>query len=171
MAVISPLVDISLVALAVVAVSRLLQARMIDKGKQKAAQARMKEKQAKIKQLMRNNDDKSRQEMQRLQQEMFEEMSETMQGSLRYMMFSLPIFFGAYFVLGMFYGGISFETPFLVPKFEGFFLFNPFTWMPTDWVMHTGWLKWYFITYLIVSIALGIVLKIKEKVTEESKAL
>ena len=88
---------------------------------------------------------------------------------MRYMMFSLPIFFGAYFILGQLYGIEMFETPFLVPKFENFFMFNPLTWIPTAWVSQTGWLKWYFLTYLITSIVLGIVLKIKEKIMEASK--
>jgi len=171
MAVISPIVDISLVALAVVAVSRFLQSKMIDKEKQKAAQTRMKEKQAKIKELMQNTDEKSKSEMQKLQQEMFEEMGESMQGTMRYMIFSLPIFFGAFFILGSFYGGMYFQAPFPVPKFQDFFFLNPLTWIPVGFVLETGWLKWYFMTYLIVSIVLGITLKIKEKVQEQSKAL
>jgi len=171
MAIISPLVDISLIALAVVVVSRFMQRKFIDKKKQKAAQKNMKEKQAQIKELMKNNDDKSKQEMQKLQQEIMEEMSETMQGSMRYMMFSLPVFFGAFFIMGQFYGGTLFETPFLVPKFENFFMLNPFTWIPTGLVGETGWLKWYFLTYLAVSIVLGVTLKIKEKIQERNKAI
>jgi uncharacterized membrane protein (DUF106 family) len=169
MAIVGPVVEISLVAVAVVVASRFLQSMRIDKEKQKAAQTRMKEKQAKIKELMKQGDEKSKGEMQRLQKEMFEEMSESMQGSMRYMLFSLPLFFGAFFVLGHFYGGTLFEAPFLVPKFENFFFLNPLTWVPVDWVLQTGWLKWYFITYLITSIFLGIILKIKEKATAGRK--
>ena len=164
MAVISPTLDISLIALAVVAISRILQRKLIDKDKQKATQARMKEKQSRIKELMKREDTQSKTEVQKLQQEIFEEMGESMQGSLRYMMFSLPVFFGAFFILGNFYGGTLFETPFPVPKFENFFFLNPFSWIPIDWVNQAGWLKWYFITYLIASIILGILLKIKEKI-------
>jgi len=126
----------------------------------------MKEKQAKIKELMKKDDEKSKKEMDGLQKEMFEEMNETMQGSMRYMMFSLPVFFGAFFVMGQFYGGLLFEAPFLVPKFEHFFFLNPLTWIPVGWSIETGWLKWYFITYLITSIAIGIAMKIRGKLTE-----
>ncbi len=167
MAVISPLVDISLVTIAVVAISRLLQSKLIDKEKQKVAQASMKEKQAKIKELMKNSDEKSKQEMDRLQKEMFEEMNETMQGSLRYMMFSLPVFFGAFFVLGQFYGGQTYATPFLVPLFKNFHIFNPMGWIPVGWGFETGWLRWYFLTYLVTSIILGIAMKVREKLVKK----
>jgi len=162
MALITAALDIALVAAGIVVASRLLQNRLIDKEKQKASQKNMKEKQAKIKELMRNGDEKSKKEMERLQTEMLQEMSETMQGSMRYMMFSLPIFFGVWFVLGYFYGNMLIDAPFLVPKFNGFFMFNPFTWIPVGWNMQSGWLKWYFISYLLISITLGIVLKIRE---------
>jgi uncharacterized membrane protein (DUF106 family) len=163
MALISPLADISLIALAVVALSRFLQSKLIDKEKQKAAQASMKEKQAKIKELMKNSDEKSKQQMDQLQKEMFEEMNESMQGSLRYMMFSLPVFFGAFFILGQFYGGAAYETPFMVPLFKGFHIFNPLSWIPVGWGFETGWLRWYFLTYLFASIILGIAMKVREK--------
>ena len=163
MVIISPTIDISLIAMAVVVISKIMQAKFIDKKKQKESQARMKEKQKKIKELMHKEDEKSKNEMDTLQKELLEEMNETMQGTMRYMMFSLPLFLGAFFVMGTLFGIEMFETPFLVPKFEGFFMFNPFTWMPVGWVGQTGWLKWYFITYLITSITIGIVMKIKEK--------
>lgn len=167
MALISPVVDISLVALVLVVVSRLLQGRMIDKEKQKEAQKRMKEKQGRIKELMKNGDEKSKNEMQRLQQEIFEEMNETMQGSMKYMVTSLPLFLGAWWVMGYFYGGLMFSTPFLVPKFEGFFLLNPFTWIPTGFVAETGYAKWYIISYFIFAIVLGIALKVREKLSKK----
>ena len=163
MVIISPTIDISLIAVAVVVISKIMQAKFIDKKKQKESQARMKEKQKKIKELMHKEDEKSKNEMDTLQKELLEEMNETMQGTMRYMMFSLPLFLGAFFVMGTLFGIEMFETPFLVPKFEGFFMFNPFTWMPVGWVGQTGWLKWYFIVYLITSITIGIVMKIKEK--------
>ena len=169
MALISVVVDVGLIAVAVVAISRLLQSKLIDKKKQKAAQRRMKEKQARIKELMKNQDEKGKSEMSRLQKEMFEDMNETMQGSMRYMMFSLPVFFGAFFILGSFYGGTLFEAPFLLPRFEGFFFLNPLSWVPVGWGIETGWLKWYFIVYLIVSITLAIGLKIMERVKKTEK--
>ena len=47
------MIEIGLIALVVVVVSKILQSKMIDKKKQKAAQAKMKEKQARIKELMK----------------------------------------------------------------------------------------------------------------------
>ena len=163
MAIVDPVVGISVVAIILVVISRFLQAKMIDKKKQKAAQARMKEKQAKIKELMKNEDEKSKNEMKRLQQEMFEEMNETMQGSMKYMIVSLPLFLGAWWMMGYLYGGQLFATPFSVPKFEGFFMFNPFTWIPTGWVLESGYAKWYIINYFIVAIILAIGMKVREK--------
>ncbi len=168
MAVVDPVVGISVVAIILVVISRFLQRKMIDKKKQKAAQARMKEKQAKIKELMKNEDEKSKNEMKQLQQEIFEEMNETMQGSMKYMIVSLPLFLGAWWLMGYFYGGQLFTTPFPVPKFEGFFMFNPFTWVPTSWVTASGYAKWYIINYFIVAIVLGIAMKIREKAMNKS---
>jgi len=163
MAFISPVVDISLITVAVVIASKVLQNKLIDRKKQKESQARMKEKQAKIKELMKKGDEKSRNEMDALQKEILTDMNDTMQGSMRYMMFSLPIFFGAFFILGNFYGGLVFDAPFAVPKFDNFFFLNPLSWIPVGWGLNTGWLKWYFITYLITSIVIGVVMKVKEK--------
>lgn len=163
MAIISPTIDISLIAMAVVVISKIMQAKFIDKKKQKESQQRMKEKQKRIKELMNREDEKSKNEMDKLQQELLQEMNDTMQGTMRYMMFSLPIFLGAFFILGTMFGIEMFETPFLVPKFEGFFFLNPFTWIPVGWVGQAGWLKWYFITYLLTSIAIGAIMKIREK--------
>ena len=163
MAIINPLIDISLIAVAVVVISKVMQAKFIDRKKQKESQERMKEKQKKIKELMHKEDEKSKNEIEKLQKELLEEMNETMQGTMRYMMFSLPVFFGAFFILGAMFGIEMFETPFLVPKFEGFFFLNPFTWIPVGWVEQSGWLKLYFITYLVTSIIIGIAMKIREK--------
>jgi len=164
MALVTPVIDIGLITVAVVIISRFLQSKLIDKKKQKQAQKNMKEKQARIKELMKSQDGKSRDEMERLQKELLLEMNETMQGSMRYMMFSLPLFFGAFFVFGHFYGNQVFEAPFLLPKFDNFFFLNPLTWVPAGWSLETGWLKLYFVTYLIASILLGIAFKVKEKV-------
>ncbi len=169
MAFVSPLIDISLISVALVVASKFLQSKLVDKDRQKAAQQRMKDKQKRIKELMGKQDEKSKREVAKLQKELFEEMGESMQGTMRYMMFSLPLFFGAFFLLGMFYGGLTFETPFPVPKFEGFFLLNPLSWIPVGWSLTTGWLKWYFITYLITLIILSIVLKVLKKMKGQNK--
>jgi len=168
MAFINPIIDIVLITLVVVVISRILQAKLVNKKEQKAAQKRMKEKQAKIKELMKNSDEKSKSEMDRLQKEMFEDMNATMQGSMRYMMFSLPLFLGAFFVLGQFYGGQVLTSPTLLPKFDNFFFLNPFTWMPTGWGYETGWLKLYFVTYLISSIVIALAMKVWEKTKGKS---
>jgi uncharacterized membrane protein (DUF106 family) len=167
MALISAVVDISLVAVLLVVVSRLLQGRMIDKDRQKAAQARMKEKQGRIKELMKNEDERSKNEMKQLQQEIFEEMNETMQGSMKYMIVSLPLFLAAWWLMGWLYGGQLFATPFAVPKFDGFFFLNPFTWIPSGWVLESGYAKWYIVVYFIVAIVLGIAMKVREKIVKK----
>ena len=160
-------IEISLIALVVVVVSKFLQAKMIDKKKQKEAQAQMKEKQKKIKELMKKGDEKSKNEMDRLQKEMLEDMNATMQGTMKYMIFSMPLFFGAFFVLGSLYGNMLFNAPFLLPKFQDFFFLNPLTWIPVGWGYETGWLKWYFIIYLVASIIIAVTLKIREKVVKK----
>ena len=55
----------------------------------------------------------------------------------------------------------------MLPKFQGFFFLNPFTWVPVGWGYETGWLKWYFIIYLIASIIIAVTLKVREKVVKK----
>ena len=160
-------IEIGIIALVVVVASKILQSKMIDKKKQKEAQAKMKEKQKRIKELMKNGDEKSKNEMDRLQKEMLEDMNATMQGTMKYMLVSMPLFFGAFFVLGSLYGGMLFTAPIILPKFQGFFFLNPLTWIPVGWGYETGWLKWYFIIYLIASIIIAITLKVREKVVKK----
>ncbi len=160
---ISPAIDISLITLALVVVSRFLQSKLVNKEKQKAAQQRMKEKQKRIKELIASNDERSKNEAAALQREIFAEMGESMQGSMRYMMVSLPFFLVVFAALGFFYGGLYFDALFPIPKFEG--------WLPVGLTTKTGWFKWYFFTYLIASIVLGIVLKIWVKAREEKKVV
>jgi uncharacterized membrane protein (DUF106 family) len=159
---ISPAIDIGLISLALVVVSRFLQSKLVNKEKQKAAQQRMKEKQKRMKELIANNDERSKNEAAALQREMFAEMGESMQGSMRYMMVSLPFFLVVYAALGFYYGGLYFDALFPIPKFQG--------WLPVGLATKTGWFKWYFFNYLIASIVLGIVLKIWVKAREEKKA-
>ncbi|MCX6798736.1 MAG: EMC3/TMCO1 family protein [Candidatus Diapherotrites archaeon] len=161
---ISPAIDIVLISAVLVAASRLLERRFVDKKKMKESQQRMKEKQKQIKDLMQRSDEKSKQDATRMQQEMLQEMSENMQGSLNYMMVSLPVFLVAFFFLGQLYGGKIFEAPFPLPQFHGFSIINPFSWVPVGIGTETGYLRWYFISYLIISILLGIAMKIASRV-------
>jgi len=163
MALISPSIGITLISVFLVVVSRFIQSKMVDKKKMKEMQKRSKEKQKRIKELIQRNDEQSKAEVQRLQQEMFADMGESMQGSMRYMMVSMPLFLGVFFLMGMFYGGMTIDAPFPLPKFQGFFLLNPLSWLPVGLSIKTGWLKLYFFSYLITSIVVSIALKIVEK--------
>ncbi len=159
---ISPAIDIGLISVALVVVSRFLQSKLVDKEKQKAAQQRMKEKQKRMKELIASNDERSKNEAAALQREMFAEMGESMQGSMRYMMVSLPFFLVVYAALGFLYGGLYFDALFPIPKFQGI--------IPVSLTTKTGWFKWYFFNYLIASIVLGIIIKVWAKSREEKKA-
>ncbi len=163
MAFLTPAIDIAVISAVLVAVSRFIQGKLVDKAKMKEIQKRSKEKQRRIKELVQRTDEQSKAEIQRLQQEMFAEMGESMQGSRRYMMVSLPIFLVVSFLLGTFYGGTAFDALFPLPEFNNFFLLNPLTWIPVGFSVKTGWLKWYFFSYMIVSIVLSIAAKIYGK--------
>ena len=170
MSLISPAIDIVLISAVLVAVSRVLEAKIGNKKKMKESQQRMKEKQKQIKELAKRDDEKSKQEAQKLQQEMLQEMGESMQGSMRYMMISMPIFLVVFLFLGAAYGSTTLEALFPLPKFSGFFLLNPLTWIPVDFTTTTGWLKWYFFSYLIISIIVGIVWRAVEKTRGKKNA-
>ena len=99
----------------------------------------------------------------KLQKEMFEIQGKMLQMSNKVMMFSLPIFLVAFWILGFLYGGMFFESFMPLPMFAGFAFFNPLSWIPIGVTTMTGYYKAYFFYYFIATIALTIIEKIYDK--------
>jgi uncharacterized membrane protein (DUF106 family) len=107
---------------------------------------------------MNNNDEKSKQEVQRLQQQMMQKMSETMSGSMKVMMASMVIFLPAFAILGMFYGDVVIPLPIPIPWLGS----NSFI----ELYHETNWIGWYVLASLVTSIVLQIILKLAERVSK-----
>ncbi len=163
MVLITPVIDIALIALLVAVISRTLQWKMIGRDKMKQQQQSMKEKQKRLKELMKKEretgDEKTRKEIKKeideLNQIMLEEMSEMMKGNMRFMLVSfiviIPIFF-----LGV--SGYSGET----------FPIGSFTVPVINWYV-PPYIVWYIICSIAISIVFSIIFKIYDKTKEKKK--
>ena len=157
---INPMIDIFLISIVLVIFSKVLQRKFIDKDAMKKQQQEMKIKQKRIKELIEQKDDKSMQEANKIQQEMFEAMGKTMQGTMKHMMFSLPVFLGVFALIRMFYGEATIDLPIPIPWLgeTGIELFE-----------QTNWFGWYFLSYLVLNIIIGIAEKLVKKSRREQK--
>ena len=163
MPIISTLVDIAVASMILVAITKILQSKLIDKEKMKQRQAEMKEKQKQMKELARQDDERSRQQMKQLQGEMLQASTEMMQGNLRYMIISLPLLLVFFGLLRTFYAAEQVALPFALPWFRSFQMFNPLSWVDFTMKNPLGWLAWYVYCSLAVSLVFGIVNKVRKK--------
>jgi uncharacterized membrane protein (DUF106 family) len=118
-------------------------------------QRKIKEKQKLLNELTKKGDEKSKKEADKLQLEMLQMMNETMQGSMRYMLASFPLFIGVWWVLGMFYFEQLITLPFAIPVMHrnlSFEITNIISWI---------WL--YIYSALIMGLAISLILKVWEK--------
>jgi len=143
------MVEIALFSIAITLISRLIQEKLVDKKKQKTHQDRMKENQKKMNDLMKRNDETAKKEMEKLQGEALESMNVIMQGNMKYMIFSLPLFLVFYWVLGQLYGGTPITLPFPLPIIHRNFSF--------EITSTISWLWWYIYMGVITSIFINII--------------
>lgn len=149
------MLEIALVSLVMVAVSQILQKRFIDKKAMKESQQKIKDNQKKIKELMGKEDKQSKEQAERLQQEMMGLMTQSMQGTMKHMVVSFPIFMVIFWLLSISYGSNVINLPTAVPVFHRDFSF--------EITSRISWLWWYIYSSLIISIVFNIGLKIWKK--------
>ncbi len=148
---IGPAVDIVLIGAVLVVISRIISMKMGRKGgfrEQMAKQKEMMAKQKRIKELMGKNDEKSRNELAKLQQEI---MQETMAG-MKQLFITMPIFLLAFGGMWTNYGETLITLPFNVP-FLG---------------TESGWYWWYLITYFSMTIIVGIAFRLGKMVKKDA---
>jgi len=153
MAVFSAVIDVSLFAIVVGIISQILQRKLMDKKGQKAKQQAMKEKQAKLKELMKNNDEKSRQEAEKLNSELMTDMKEMFKGMQKFMIASLVV------IMPIFYLGVSnyAKEIFIVFGWEvPQFIFPPY-------------IVWYMISSIAFSLIFSTIMKVVEPALEKRK--
>jgi len=157
MVLISPTVDIAVLAIIVTVISVFLQGKLMDRKKMKRQQEEMKERQKKIKELSKNSDEKSKKEMERMQTEMLEASTEMMKGSMKYMMVSMVVFLPILYAITWLYAG----TKTIIGNVT-----IPFT----SWTV-PSYLAWYIGVGIISGILLNAIVKAmdKRKEAEQNK--
>lgn len=115
----------------------------------------MNENQKKMNELLKRSDEASKKEMERLQAESLESMNVMMQGNMKYMLFSMPVFLVFFAVLGSLYGSFIVNLPFPVPLVHRNFSF--------EITSRISWLWWYIYCGLIASIVINLITSALEK--------
>ena len=154
---ITPMIDILIIVVIATSFMQVLSRKMIDRKKMKAQQKVAKEKSKRIKDLMKSQNPNDKQQAERLQKEMFEDMGAQMQGSMRLLIFSMAIYIPLYAFIGWAYGEAVIQLPFPVPWLggeEGLIKF--FT--------ETNWFGWYILIALITSAILNIGISVYGKI-------
>jgi uncharacterized membrane protein (DUF106 family) len=136
-----------------------MQSKLINKEEAKRQQASMKEKQKRINELLKKNDEASKREMDSLQKEMLESMNAMMQGNMKYMMYSMIVFLPAFAIIGFLYGKEVISLPFPVPLFHRNLSF--------ELTSRLSWIWWYIYGSLVSSLVISAIMKIVEKVKKK----
>ena len=142
-------------------ISRILEWKLVPRAA-KEMQKELKEKQNEYNKFIKEGKGATK-ESEKLQSEVMEMTLKLMQSRMKVMYVSLILFGIAWWVLGTQFGGKTFEALHALPKFNGFFLLNPFSWVPTGLTIQTGMLKAYVFSSLEASIAITIILKLLRK--------
>lgn len=141
-------------------VSKILQRKFINKDLMKEYKDEIKKINIKVKEALKEG---NQEKAAKMQKELFAIQGKMLQMSNKVMLVSLPIFLIAFAGLGFFYGGTSFESIIPLPKFDGFGLLNPISWIPIGVTNTTGYYKAYFFYYLISTIIITIIEKVYDK--------
>jgi len=150
MAFINPALDIAVISAILAIGSRAIQEKLGIRKKQKSSQKRLKEKQARAKELMKKTDDKNAlKELEAVQKEMMEISLESMQAMNKYLLFYMPITLVVFiFVLPPLYDKAIINLPVPVP------------WFGANWSIifyeQTNWIGWYFLLSIIFGVAINL---------------
>ncbi|MFH1234920.1 MAG: EMC3/TMCO1 family protein [Candidatus Diapherotrites archaeon] len=141
-----PLIEVAVIALALVAFSTIIRNRFMDKE----AEKQVKEKQKEWKELLKSKDKESMKRLESLQKEMLDAQYKMMRSSMPSMLIMLAVFFLLLPVMNSTYAGIEFP--------------------PAPYVVLPGqsWIWYYFVIGIVFSIALALWKKISKKT--EAKA-
>lgn len=155
MALFNAIVDIALAAVLLALAAQLIRRKLIDDKKMKEQQNTIKEHQKKMRELAGKNDPKSKAELQKAQNEMLEITGDMMQGSMKMMLYSFPLYIGAFWLLGYLYETAVINLPVPVPWFGENFSIKLYE--------QTNWVGWYVLIALISGIVLSVIFKVVDK--------
>jgi len=157
----NPLTGIPVIAVGIALVSQFLQRKLDDRKKMKENQAAIKEKQKTMKELLAKGDDASKKQADALQLEMLQMMNESMQGTMKYMLFSFPLFIGIWWVLGFIYFEQIITLPVALPIMHRDLSF--------EITNEISWIWWYIYSMLAISLIINLVLKAIDKRKEAAE--
>jgi len=149
------IVEIALGSVAITLISNWLRGKLTDVKKQKIQQQQMKENQKRISELAKRGDEASKKELEKLQTESLESMNAMMQGNMKYMLFSMPLYLVFFWVLGEAYGSQTITLPFPLPVIH------------RDWSFEItqtiSWLWWYIYSAMVAGIIINAITNALEK--------
>jgi uncharacterized membrane protein (DUF106 family) len=148
------------------AVTKVLQRKLIDKKEMKRYQDEAKEMQLRLKELMKEAE-KNKSKIDELQTTMLKNSTEMMNKNMKLSLFTAPAFIVCFWFLSTLYGGQFIESFIALPKFIGFNIFNPASWMPVGLTMQTGYYKAFFFYYFGASIIMGLVEKVYDYIKKK----
>ncbi|VVB76385.1 Uncharacterised protein [uncultured archaeon] len=157
-----PAAGIAVVTVLLAAFSKILQRKMIDKGKMKAQQEEMKVIQKKWKELLKEAD-KNKKEIDELQTKMLSGQTQMMNSTMKMSLFTLPAFFIAMWLLSQWYRDQLILSPIPVVQFTN--------WIPQGLTMTPGYYEAYFSYYIIATIGFIIVERIYDFAKKRNKNL
>jgi uncharacterized membrane protein (DUF106 family) len=156
-----PAIVILILTIVLAIVSKFIQRKFVDKQKMRSFKARVKEKQAEVKKLVKEG---KQDQVGAAQKEMLAINSEMMQQTMKATWISLPIFLVSFAAMGFFYGGVIINSLIPLPLFINWAIWNPASWIPVGVTMTTGYYKAYFFYYLIATIVFTVIEKVYDKV-------
>ena len=148
------------------AITKVLQRKLVDKNEMKRYQNEAKEMQVTLKELMKEAE-KNKSKIDELQTKMLKNSTDMMNKNMKLSLFTAPAFIAVFWFLSTLYGGQFIESFIALPKFIGFNIINPASWVPVGLTMQTGYYKAFFFYYFGASIIMGLVEKVYDYIKKK----
>lgn len=146
------------VTVVLAAITKVLQRKLIDKNEMKQYQVEAKEMQVQLKELMKEAE-KNKSKIDELQTKMLKNSTDMMNKNMKLSLFTAPLFLVVFWFLSTMYGGQWIESFIALPKFIGFNILNPMSWVPVGLTTQTGYYKAFFFYYMGSAIIMGLIEK------------
>ncbi|MDD2531190.1 MAG: EMC3/TMCO1 family protein [Candidatus ainarchaeum sp.] len=156
------------VTIVLAVITKILQRKLIDKKEMKKFQEESKEIQKELKELMKEAE-KNKDKINELQTKMLTNSTSMMNKNMRLSLFTAPLFLVVFWFLSTLYGGQLIESFIALPKFNGFNLLNPFSWVPIGLTIETGYYKAFFFYYMGSAMLMSLIEKVYDYFKKKNK--
>ncbi len=162
----NPVLEVAILTVALAIFSFAAQKKFVDQDQVKRDQKRLKEMQSEMKELMKKNDEASLKRLHKIEKEMLEATQGMMKGTMKVMLVTTPLFFGALWVFHTFFENLVVKLPVAIPWFTNFDWGNLASWTQFQWYLETNYLGWYFLLYLMTNIGLNLLYNGYQKISK-----